>query len=47
MYRYRYAGFIVCAFGFGLLSGCCFPDKLIVIIVSLLLVCAGFFVSRC
>gem|GEM_PF-1539239 len=47
MFRYRYAGFIICAFGIGLLLGCCFPEKLIILAVSALLVCAGFFVSRC
>ena len=47
MFKYRSGGFVICAFGLGLLLGCCFPEKLIVIAVSLLLVCAGFFVSRC
>lgn len=47
MQKFRSLGFIVCAFGIGLLVGSCFPEKLIVIAVSLLLVGAGFCVAKC
>ncbi|MBR6781351.1 MAG: hypothetical protein IKM24_10100 [Clostridia bacterium] len=47
MYKFRSCGLIVCAFGIGLLAGCCFPEKLILVVISLLLVGTGFCVSRC
>ncbi len=47
MYKLRSCGWIVCAFGIGLLLGSCFPEKLILVAVSVLLVGAGFCISRC
>lgn len=41
MYKYRTVGFVVAAFGVGMLLSCCFPEKFIVFAVSVLLVAAG------
>ncbi|MBQ6863506.1 MAG: hypothetical protein IJO14_04620 [Clostridia bacterium] len=47
MFRYNIIGCIVAAFGIGLLLGSCFPEKLILVTVSLLLITAGVCIINC
>lgn len=47
MIRNSMIGCVVAAFGIGLLLGSCFPEKLILVAVSLLLITAGVCIFKC